>query len=145
MKGPGHRHRFDVRRSWECPACHRRVRTSGRIVHLLCECLTKNSPPQQTWMRLLEGVSRPPLIVPVIVKQEEAVATRLEEVLEQPQAAPPETVKLEQAAPALEQLLLPPPVVPPELLNPESAKKAEVPPAQPAPSFPGLGDSPLPP
>src|SRR5207253_3814398 len=72
MKGPGHRHRFDVRRNWVCPACNRRVKTSGRVVHLLCDCLMKSTPPRQTWMTLLEEKPRAqPSAAPGIPQQEE--------------------------------------------------------------------------
>jgi hypothetical protein len=54
MKGPSGRLRFDVRRVWECPVCHRRDKTSGKVVHRLCDCLAKSNPPRQTWMRLVE-------------------------------------------------------------------------------------------
>ena len=54
MKGPGHRGRYDVRRVWECPVCHRRRKTPGSVVNLLCDCLAKSNPPRQTWMRLIE-------------------------------------------------------------------------------------------
>lgn len=47
MKGPRARWKHDVRRLWECPACHRRERTGGDIVNLRCGC--------QTWMRLIEA------------------------------------------------------------------------------------------
>jgi hypothetical protein len=54
MKGPGHRSRYDVRRTWECPTCRRQVRTHGSIVHLLCRCGEKETPPRQIWMHLME-------------------------------------------------------------------------------------------
>src|SRR5437870_1568592 len=71
MKGPGHRHRFDVRRSWVCPACNRRVKTSGRVVHLLCDCLMKSTPPRQTSMSLLEERPRTKPSAPVGTATEE--------------------------------------------------------------------------
>ncbi len=54
MKGPRGRWRYDVRRLWECPVCHRREHTSGKVVNLACDCLAKQDPPQWTWMRLVE-------------------------------------------------------------------------------------------
>jgi hypothetical protein len=54
MKGPGDRLRHDVRRNWECPACRRRLKTAGTIVHLLCTCGAKETPPREYWMLLLE-------------------------------------------------------------------------------------------
>jgi len=54
MKGPAHKHRYDSRRTWECPACQRRLCTSGQVVHMVCDCRAKNEPGQQTAMRLLD-------------------------------------------------------------------------------------------
>jgi hypothetical protein len=85
MKGPGHRHRFDVRRIWECPVCKRRVLTSGRIVHLECDCSRTNTPPQQVWMRLVEDVPRLP---PSEVAEDMAPAQAAETTTPPPPAAP---------------------------------------------------------
>jgi hypothetical protein len=54
MKGPGGRLRFDLRRVWECPICHRRDWTSGDIVFRACTCSGKNDPNHPVWMKLLE-------------------------------------------------------------------------------------------
>ena len=54
MKGPGGRLRFDIRRVWECPACHRRELTAGDLVYRLCTCSAKSDPPRQNWMKLIE-------------------------------------------------------------------------------------------
>jgi hypothetical protein len=35
--------------------CHRREKTSGKVVNRLCDFLAKADPPRQTWMRLVEG------------------------------------------------------------------------------------------
>lgn len=62
MKGPGGRLRFDIRRVWECPVCHRRELTAGDVVTRLCTCSTKSDPPPQNWMRLIE--EKPPRPAP---------------------------------------------------------------------------------
>jgi len=54
MKGPGHKAKFRIERIWECPACQRRQRTSGKVVNLACHCLG-----QQKWMRLIEENPKP--------------------------------------------------------------------------------------
>ena len=54
MKGPFGRLRFDVRRVWECPVCHRRDRTGGDIVTLICRRDRKAAGPD-VWMKLHEG------------------------------------------------------------------------------------------
>jgi len=54
MKGPSGRLKFDVRRIWECPVCHRREKTGGNVVNRSCDCLAQNDPPRRTWMQLVE-------------------------------------------------------------------------------------------
>ncbi|HEX6985251.1 MAG TPA: hypothetical protein VF170_07735 [Planctomycetaceae bacterium] len=54
MKGPGFRLDLDVRRVWECPACGRRLKTSGDVVRVDCDC-RGDSPPA---MRLVEKLHR---------------------------------------------------------------------------------------
>jgi hypothetical protein len=58
MKGPSGRLKFDVRRVWECPACGRRERTSGRVVTRTCFCQSAADPPRDVWMRLVEQQPR---------------------------------------------------------------------------------------
>jgi len=111
MKGPGHRHRFDVRRNWVCPACNRRVKTSGRVVHLLCDCLMKSTPPRQTWMTLLEEKPRAqPSAAPGIPQQEEQPSTLPEQV---PAAKESSTLSVQIVSPEMPAMLeadKPPPV-----------------------------------
>jgi hypothetical protein len=38
MKGPGMRLDLDVRRVWECPECHRQLRSEGQATARLCNC-----------------------------------------------------------------------------------------------------------
>ncbi len=54
MKGPGGRLKFDIRRVWECPVCHRRELADGHVVNVLCPCGSKADPPRQIWMKLIE-------------------------------------------------------------------------------------------
>lgn len=61
MKGPGGRLRFDLRRVWECPVCHRKDWTSGDVVNRLCTCSAKTDPPRQVWMKLVETKPAPPV------------------------------------------------------------------------------------
>jgi hypothetical protein len=62
MKGPGGRLRFDLRRVWECPLCHRRDWTGGDSVTRLCNCMAKTEPGRQVWMKLVE-VKPAPVVV----------------------------------------------------------------------------------
>lgn len=65
MKGPRSRHRFNVLRVWECPACSKRVFAPPQVVTLECDCRGKDRP---TGMRLLEASRvrpvRPPTAQP---------------------------------------------------------------------------------
>src|SRR5262245_27832142 len=54
MKGPGGRMRFDLRRVWECPVCHRRDWTPGEIVFRACTCSAKGDSSRPVWMKLIE-------------------------------------------------------------------------------------------
>jgi hypothetical protein len=38
MKGPGMRLDLDVRRVWECPECHRQMRSDGQATSRICGC-----------------------------------------------------------------------------------------------------------
>lgn len=58
MKGPGGRGKFDVRRVWECPACHRLERSGGNVVNRLCPCQHQVPQAQQVWMNLIENVAK---------------------------------------------------------------------------------------
>lgn len=84
MKGPGGRLRFDIRRLWECPACHRRELTPGDVVTRPCACSAKNDPPRQNWMRLIEQKPLRPEPPPPSPPIEDAV-----NVAEVAQPAPP--------------------------------------------------------
>jgi hypothetical protein len=66
MKGPYERLKYDLRRLWECPACHRRERTDGSIASRLCLCQTKQSGGEPVVMKLIEdGMKRvaPPVVI----------------------------------------------------------------------------------
>jgi len=59
MKGPYERHKYDLRRLWECPACHHKERTAGTVTSLYCRCQQKKPPTERVVMKLLEdGVRR---------------------------------------------------------------------------------------
>jgi hypothetical protein len=38
MKGPYERLKYDLRRVFECPVCHRRVRMPGSVTFMTCSC-----------------------------------------------------------------------------------------------------------
>ena len=49
MKGPGMRLDLDVRRVWECPECHRQLRSEGQATARVCNCTREG-----VTMRLVE-------------------------------------------------------------------------------------------
>lgn len=51
MKGPSGRRRHPIRRTWECPQCHKRLITTGETVHVLCACTI--DPDRPVWMQLV--------------------------------------------------------------------------------------------
>ncbi|HEY6564468.1 MAG TPA: hypothetical protein VIY86_08230 [Pirellulaceae bacterium] len=57
MKGPFGRLRWELRRVWECPACHHRERTGGDRTACWCNCAT-TSASKGTAMRLIEDGPR---------------------------------------------------------------------------------------
>jgi hypothetical protein len=94
MKGPGGRLKFDIRRLWECPACHRRDLTAGDIVTRLCTCSSRSDPPRQNWMKLIElkpvRPAPPPPSPPAMASTDAADSAVVAEVVSQPppQATP---------------------------------------------------------
>jgi hypothetical protein len=63
MRGPSGRVKYVIRRTWECPACQRRVFTYGRVVHLACLCTPPEQPPR--WMRLVDEPRYRPSLPPL--------------------------------------------------------------------------------
>jgi len=57
VKGPYERLKYDLRRLFECPACHRRMRTSGAVTALVCRCDASQSPGGVP-MRVVEDGAR---------------------------------------------------------------------------------------
>ena len=88
MKGPGGRLRFDIRRLWECPVCHRRELTAGDVVARLCTCSAKTDPPRQVWMKLIETKPARPAPIPQPTPPGEPGAA----------TSPPEPAAIEPAA-----------------------------------------------
>lgn len=58
MKGPGERHKYDLRRVWECPVCHHHEKTSGAVTSALCHCQAKVSGPERQFMKLVSDGPR---------------------------------------------------------------------------------------
>ncbi len=64
MKGPYERLKYDFRRTFECPKCHRRVRAPGHITFVFCNCRA-DTPDRnaRTLMRLIDDNERHPRVV----------------------------------------------------------------------------------
>ncbi len=57
MKGPYERLKYDLRRIWECPLCHHRERSHGRVTVLFCGCQQKQQR-ERVSMKLVEDGAR---------------------------------------------------------------------------------------
>jgi hypothetical protein len=64
MKGPRSRHKFNVLRIWECPACKKRAFAPARVTSRACSCQGERA----TWMCLVE--EKPPAAKPAEQKHE---------------------------------------------------------------------------
>ncbi|MCE9546871.1 MAG: hypothetical protein K8T25_15445 [Planctomycetia bacterium] len=53
MKGPFERLKYDLRRVWECPVCHRQARTPGTGTASLCACQQQVALNERQWMKLV--------------------------------------------------------------------------------------------
>lgn len=103
MKGPYERLKYDLRRLWECPACHKRERTPGSVSSRLCLCQLKQSDGRPVVMKLIEdGPQRvvPPVVImheplpplpPLVIEPDVSEAATAPPVLELPPAAEPPT------------------------------------------------------
>ena len=69
MKGPHERLKYDLRRLWECPVCHRHERTPGSVSSRLCMCQMKQVDGAPVVMKLLaDGAQR--VVPPVVIQHE---------------------------------------------------------------------------
>lgn len=53
MKGPYERLKYDLRRVWECPVCHKQTRTSGTATAAVCHCQLEKPLVTQIVMKLI--------------------------------------------------------------------------------------------
>lgn len=89
MKGPYQRLKFDLRRLWECPVCHRRERTAGTVTFRHCLCQIQQLDGKPIVMKMFEdGVQR--LVPPVVIQHEPQVATEESQLVssDSPQSVP---------------------------------------------------------
>jgi hypothetical protein len=103
MKGPYERLKYDLRRLWECPACHKRERTPGSVASRLCLCQMKQVDGQPVVMKLLED--GPQRVVPPVVIEHEPLPPLPPLVIE-PLAIEPLVIDIVAAAPS--EIVLPP-------------------------------------
>lgn len=69
MKGPYERLKYDLRRLWECPVCHKRERTPGSVSSRHCLCQMQQVDGVPVVMKLVED--GPQRVVPPVVLQHE--------------------------------------------------------------------------
>gem|GEM_PF-2945192 len=59
MKGPYERLKYTLRRTWECPACSRRIQTDGTSTANVCDCQFGHPENERISMKLiLDGIRR---------------------------------------------------------------------------------------
>ena len=89
MKGPFERLKYDLRRVWECPACHHKERADGTVTTLVCRCQATKEPQSRVVMRLIEDriQRRLPAFVrpPESEAPEAAIVIAVPEIAEQPE------------------------------------------------------------
>ena len=112
MKGPFERFKYDLRRLWECPACHKRERTPGSVTSRLCLCQMKQADGQPVVMKLLED--GPQRVAPPVVIEHEPLPPLPPLVIE------PEASEMQDAAPPAGDITAPPPTNPPPAVEPPS-------------------------
>jgi hypothetical protein len=69
MRGPFERLKYELRRLWECPVCHKRERAPGSVTSRLCLCQMKQPDGRPVVMKLIEdGPQR--VVPPVVIAHE---------------------------------------------------------------------------
>lgn len=104
MKGPYERLKYDLRRLWECPVCHKRERTPGWATSRFCHCQMKQVDGQPVVMKLIED--GPQRVAPPVVIVHEPLLPLPPLVIEPPASESPPLTPAETPAP-------PPTVIPP--------------------------------
>jgi hypothetical protein len=114
MKGPYERFKYDLRRLWECPACHKRERAPGSLTSRLCLCQMKQPDGQPVVMKLIED--GPQRIVPPVAIAHEPLPPLPPVELEP--AASESTPELPAQTVLLPQTIEPPATEPPAAAEP---------------------------
>jgi hypothetical protein len=81
MKGPFERLKYDLRRVWECPECHRKERADGTVTTLVCRCQATKEPLGRVVMKLVEDrIQRrlPAFVPPTDSEEPEAIIAAAE-------------------------------------------------------------------
>ncbi len=91
MKGPFERLKYDLRRVFECPACHHKERVDSTQTVVVCRCQTKLPVLEQVVMKLVEDQiqRRFPIFVPPVEEEPEKKEAQPVEASE-PDAVPVE-------------------------------------------------------
>lgn len=106
MRGPFERLKYDLRRGWECPVCHRKEKTDFLITSRFCNCQQKKEGGALVSMKLSEDGVRRVWTSPAMLVAQEARRQRLAAAELLPQEATPAEAVPE--VPAAE------PITPPE-------------------------------
>ena len=76
MKGPYERLKYTLRRTWECPACSRRIQSDGTSTGNVCECQFGQPEHERVSMKLLlDGIRRTEVAQPQLTPSPEPEKT----------------------------------------------------------------------
>jgi hypothetical protein len=77
MRGPYERLKYDLRRGWECPLCHRKEKADFLITNRFCSCRQKKEGGPLVSMKLVDDGVRRVWTHPKMIAAQQATAERL--------------------------------------------------------------------
>jgi len=77
MRGPYERLKYDLRRGWECPLCHRKEKADFLITNRFCNCRQKKDGGPLVSMKLVDDGVRRVWTAPAMLAAQQARAARL--------------------------------------------------------------------
>ena len=100
MRGPYERLKYDLRRGWECPLCHRKEKADFLITNRFCNCRQKKDGGPLVSMKLVDDGVRRVWTAPAMLAAQQARAARLavEPVVEEVAAVVVEATVIEVVA-----------------------------------------------
>lgn len=77
MRGPYERLKYDLRRGWECPLCHRKEKADFLITNRFCTCRQKKEGGPLVSMKLVDDGVRRVWTAPAMLAAQQARTERL--------------------------------------------------------------------